>query len=238
MSLAFQASLFDSPEAEPTLGSLDGLRRIPLAAGAWLDVLPGWVSDSDGLFEQLVQTVPWRADRREMYDRVVDVPRLVCSYRDGDPLPDATLQSARDALNTHYAPDWAEAFATAGLCFYRNGGDSVAWHGDYVARDRLQDTSIAILSLGAPRMLAVRPKGGGEALRFPLGHGDLLVMGGSCQRTHEHAVLKTKKAVGPRVSVQFRPSYARSETGARNSPSSSRTQTSPVVRFSSRVENR
>jgi alkylated DNA repair dioxygenase AlkB len=238
MTTAFQASLFDSFDAPPTLGPLESIRRISLADGAWLELLPGWVNDSDGLFAELIDTVPWRADRREMYDRIVDVPRLVRSYGDGELLPDSTLTAARDALNRHYRPDWEEEFATAGLCFYRNGDDSVAWHGDYVARDRLHDTSIAIVSLGAPRVLAVRPRGGGEALRFPLGHGDLLIMGGSCQRTHEHAVLKTKKAVGPRISVQFRPSYARSETGARNRPSSSLTQTSPLVRFSARVENR
>lgn len=65
---------------------------------------------------------------------------------------------------------------------------------------------IAILSLGDPRDLALRPRGGGPvALRLPLGHGDLVVMGGSCQRTWEHAIPKTTRAVGPRISVQFRP---------------------------------
>lgn len=210
MSIAFQASLFDEPDAPATFGDLGGMRRVVLGAGAWVDVLPGWARDSDGLFQRLVETVPWRADRREMYDRVVDVPRLVSSYGDGDPLPDPALTEARDALNRHYGAGRLDEFATAGLCFYRNGGDSVAWHGDYVARESTNDTRIGILSLGSPRSLAIRPKGGGEVLRFPVGHGDLLVMGGSCQRTHEHAILKTKKAVGPRVSVQFRPAYARS----------------------------
>jgi alkylated DNA repair dioxygenase AlkB len=51
----------------------------------------------------------------------------------------------------------------------------------------------------------LRPRGGGTALRFEVGHGDLLVMGGSCQRTWEHAVPKTSQPVGPRISVQFRP---------------------------------
>ena len=64
---------------------------------------------------------------------------------------------------------------------------------------------VAILSLGAPRALQLRPRGGGPALRHEIGHGDLLVMGGSCQRTWEHAVPKTARAVGPRISVQFRP---------------------------------
>jgi alkylated DNA repair dioxygenase AlkB len=61
------------------------------------------------------------------------------------------------------------------------------------------------VSLGAPRALRLRPRGGGSGLRYDLGHGDLLVMGGSCQRTWEHAIPKTARPVGPRISVQFRP---------------------------------
>ncbi|MDI5942695.1 alpha-ketoglutarate-dependent dioxygenase AlkB, partial [Micromonospora sp. DH15] len=63
----------------------------------------------------------------------------------------------------------------------------------------------ATVPFGAPRPLLLRPRGGGPGLRFPLGHGDLVVMGGSCQRTWEHAIPKTARPVGPRVSVQFRP---------------------------------
>jgi alkylated DNA repair dioxygenase AlkB len=64
---------------------------------------------------------------------------------------------------------------------------------------------VAIVGLGEARRLLLRPRNGGETIGFPLGHGDLLVMGGSCQRTWEHAVPKTAKPVGPRISVQFRP---------------------------------
>jgi alkylated DNA repair dioxygenase AlkB len=64
---------------------------------------------------------------------------------------------------------------------------------------------VAIVSIGTPRALLLRPRGGGESLRYSLGHGDLVVMGGSCQRTWEHAVPKTAKPVGPRISIQFRP---------------------------------
>jgi alkylated DNA repair dioxygenase AlkB len=46
---------------------------------------------------------------------------------------------------------------------------------------------------------------GGETLRRPLGHGDLIVMGGSCQRTWEHAGPKSTRVTGPRISIQFRP---------------------------------
>jgi alkylated DNA repair dioxygenase AlkB len=91
------------------------------------------------------------------------------------------------------------------MCLYRDGRDSVAWHGDTHGRSAHCDTMVAIVSFGSPRNLLLRPRAGGDSRRFPLGHGDLIVMGGSCQRTWEHAVPKTARAVGPRVSVQFRP---------------------------------
>ena len=135
----------------------------------------------------------------------VDVPRLQCWYGPEDELPDPVLTEAKCALNDHYATELGEPFVSAGLCFYRDGRDSVAWHGDTIGRGKDEDTMVAILSVGAPRTLALRPRGGGASLRFPLGHGDLLVMGGSCQRTWEHAILKTARPVGPRISIQFRP---------------------------------
>ena len=81
----------------------------------------------------------------------------------------------------------------------------MAWHGDTIGRGRTEDTLVAILSLGAARALLLRPRAGGASVRFRIGHGDLLVMGGSCQRTWEHAVPKTARPTGPRISVQFRP---------------------------------
>ncbi|QJU55521.1 alpha-ketoglutarate-dependent dioxygenase AlkB [Herbiconiux sp. KACC 21604] len=210
MNLDFQTSLFDDLDAEPGLEPLgDDVVRTPLEAGAWVDLRPGWVSNSDALFERLALDVPWRADRREMYDKVVEVPRLVSHFGAGDVYPELLLTRAQDALNDHYGRPPGQVFQTAGLCFYRTGDDSVAWHGDRVGRAIDSDTMVAILSVGAARTLSVRPKGGGETLRFPVGHGDLIVMGGSCQRTYEHAVLKTKTAVGPRISVQFRPVWPR-----------------------------
>jgi alkylated DNA repair dioxygenase AlkB len=176
-----------------------------LSRGAWVDFCPGWLAGADDLFLRLRDVVPWRAEQREMYERMVDVPRLVCSYGSSDTLPDAVLVEAREALNRRYADELGEAFVTAGLCYYRDGRDSVAWHGDRIGRGRSENTMVAIVSLGAQRRLSLRPRGGGEAIGFPVGHGDLLVMGGTCQRTWDHAVLKTAKLVGPRISVQFRP---------------------------------
>jgi alkylated DNA repair dioxygenase AlkB len=167
--------------------------------------LPGWLSGADALFARLVDEVPWRAERRQMYEHVVDVPRLLASYRAGDALPHPILDEARQALSAHYARELGEPFTTAGLCYYRDGRDSVAWHGDRIGRGAREDTMVAILSVGAPRDLLLRPRRGGETVRRPLGHGDLIVMGGSCQRTWEHAIPKTARVAGPRISVQFRP---------------------------------
>jgi alkylated DNA repair dioxygenase AlkB len=181
-------------------------RRI-LGGGAFLDIRVGWLTDgADELLTALLSTVPWRSERRQMYDRVVDVPRLV-SFHDlsaEDP-PHPLLTRLRRRLNDIYAGELGEPFTTAGLCCYRDGSDSVAWHGDTIGRGSAEDTMVAIVSLGATRVFALRPRGGGAALRFPLAHGDLLVMGGSCQRTWEHAVPKTSASTGPRVSIQFRP---------------------------------
>jgi alkylated DNA repair dioxygenase AlkB len=205
MTLALQASLLDVATG-PELGRLaETVRRIDLGRGAWVDLRPGWLSGSDALFDRLVDEVPWYAERRQMYERVVDVPRLLCFYGEDETLPDPVLSQARDLLGAHYSDELGEPFRTAGLCFYRDGRDSVAWHGDTIGRSRTEDTMVAILSLGTPRRLLLRPRGGGETLRYTVGHGDLLVMGGSCQRTWEHAVPKTSRPVGPRISVQFRP---------------------------------
>jgi alkylated DNA repair dioxygenase AlkB len=229
MLAAFQGSLLDvSGDVAPK--PLEGsVRRTHLGSGAWLDVRPGWLGGADVLFERLRDVVPWQAERRRMYERVVDVPRLLCFYGEGDALPDPALSAAKASLDAYYRSELGEPFATAGLCMYRDGRDSVAWHGDRIGRANTEDTMVAIISVGAPRTLALRPRyggppanedggtpanegvagggvagGGGRALRFELGHGDLIVMGGSCQRTWEHAIPKTARAVGPRISIQFR----------------------------------
>lgn len=192
--MAVQGALFEHSE------------RRRLGRGAWLDVRSGWVNDADDVFGALSSAVPWRAERRQMYDRVLDVPRLV-SFHDltGESSPHPLLTRLRRRLNDIYAGELGEPFTTAGLCLYRDGADSVAWHGDTFGRSRTHDTMVAIVSLGATRTFALRPRGGGPSLRLPLGHGDLLVMGGSCQRTFEHAIPKTSSPAGPRISIQFRP---------------------------------
>ncbi|HWG63974.1 MAG TPA: alpha-ketoglutarate-dependent dioxygenase AlkB [Streptosporangiaceae bacterium] len=204
-----QGSLLDLAE-EPAPGPLgQAVRRMTLSEGAWIDLCPGWMTGATVLFEKLRSVVPWRAERRHMYDRVVDVPRLLCFYGEDEELPDPSLVAASDALDAHYGRELGEPFRTAGLCLYRDGRDSVAWHGDTIGRGSTEDTMVAIISLGTPRALLLRPRGGGRAIRHELGHGDLIVMGGSCQRTWEHAVPKATRVSGPRISVQFRPAGVR-----------------------------
>ena len=201
---ALQGSLFEL-DTEPGLGPLaDLVVRHDLGRGAWVDLLPGWLGCADEVYDRLLG-IDWHAERRQMYERVVDVPRLLRFYAEEEPLPHPTLNDARRALSQHYGPELGEPFVTAGMCLYRDGHDSVAWHGDTIGRGRSEDTMVAIVSLGSAREFLLRPRGGGATIRHRLGHGDLIVMGGSCQRTWEHAVPKTARPVGPRISVQFRP---------------------------------
>ena len=204
MSVAVQDSLLDFGD-EPTPTALRP-ERVPLSHGAWVDIQRGWLAGSAALFGRLVEEVPWKAERRRMYDRTVDVPRLLCFYGADAALPDPALDACRDALNAHYQAELGERFTTAGLCFYRDGRDSVALHGDTIGRGSSEDTMVAIVSLGEARPLVLRPRDGESAtLRYNLGHGDLIVMGGSCQRTWEHGIPKSARPTGPRISVQFRP---------------------------------
>ena len=146
MWTAFQASLLDSAAEGASLGRLgQAMQRTVLSDDAWVDVCPGWVAGSDELFTRLIDDVPWYAERRRMYDSVVDVPRLLCFYDEDDALPDPLLSEARESLSVHYADELGEPFRTAGLCYYRDGRDSVAWHGDTLGRSAHEVTMVAIV---------------------------------------------------------------------------------------------
>src|ERR1700722_2324464 len=174
MSVAVQDSLLDFGD-EPAPGKLRP-ERVPLSHGAWIDVQRGWLTGSAALFGRLAERVPWKAERRRMYDRTVDVPRLLCFYGEDAALPDRALDACRDALNRHYRAELGEAFTTAG-------------------RGSTEDTMAAFVSRGGARPLVLRPRhgGSGDTQRYSLGHGDLIVMGGSCQRTWEHGGPKSAR---------------------------------------------
>lgn len=190
----FQASLLacTPPSVDPTFA---GAIRHDLGDGAWLDEVPGWVGGADDVFADVLAAAPWQAHERVMWDRLVDEPRL--STR-GWSAPPPLIAAMADALGARYGLDLSAVSAN----LYRTGADSVAWHGDTAGSYRTT-TVVAIVSLGSPRRFLVRRRGGGGSRRFTPAHGDLLVMGGTCQRTWEHAVPKMSRA-GPRISVMFR----------------------------------
>ena len=199
-ALPAQPSLFDRAQGPSVeAAALARLRRTWLDDSAWVEHLPEWIGGEEALMEALVRGTTWRQERRQMYERMVDVPRLVASLPEdgpGHPL----LERIRELLSAHYAT----AFARVSMGYSRDGADSVAWHGDYVARERDEATLVATVSLGAPRRFLMRPRGGGRSVPFSLGRGDLFVMGGLCQRTWQHAVPKVARAL-PRLAVMFRP---------------------------------
>lgn len=196
--LAWQPTLLGGTEPAGFDASFARARRRWLGAGAWIDVVPGWVSGADALFSEVVERAPWAAHQRPMYDRIVAEPRL--TTRRWTTAPAAVIDMAA-ALGDRYALHLAVVSAN----LYRDGNDSVAWHGDRIGRNR-GETVVALISLGTTRRFLLRPKGGGASIRIAPAAGDLLVMGGTCQRTWEHSVPKCAPC-GPRVSVMFREGY-------------------------------
>jgi alkylated DNA repair dioxygenase AlkB len=196
---AWSPSLFSlgDPEPDPTFTSLV---RHHLDGRAWVDHAPGWLAGSGDLFERLVARLDWSARRVTMYDRLVDEPRLTAGWPGAstDPVAGPVVEQIRGLLSVRYHRDLASTWAN----LYRDGRDSVAWHGDRILRDQ-DESLVAIVSLGEERPFRLRPRGGGSSIRFDLGQGDLLVMGGTCQRTWQHAVPKVRRA-GPRLSLSFR----------------------------------
>ncbi|MEO8179045.1 MAG: alpha-ketoglutarate-dependent dioxygenase AlkB [Deltaproteobacteria bacterium] len=200
-----QCALFGAgpPRFDP---ALPGVRRVELAGGAWIEHHPDWLEGHTGLFEQLASHIPWQSQRRQMYDREVDVPRLVARAPESGSLAHL-LRRLSGTLSERY--QWALGSIT--LAHYRDGRDSVAFHGDKLGR-WVDSSIVATVSVGAPRRFLLKPRaeaaGAPQAssrpLAFDLGWGDLFVMGGTCQRTWQHAVPKRSHA-DPRISIMFRP---------------------------------
>jgi alkylated DNA repair dioxygenase AlkB len=195
-----QPTLFDRGVPDVLPAQLKRLARTNLDETAWVEHLPDWLTGEDALMEELIRTTRWKEEHQEIYGRQVAVPRLVASLPDDGAMP-AVLVRIRDVLSERYET----AFTRVSIAYYRHGADSVAWHGDRVAR-RLSSALVATVSLGTPRRLLLRPKGGGRSVAFALGRGDLFVMGGACQRTWQHAIPKVARAL-PRLAVMFRPAW-------------------------------
>ena len=196
---SLQASLFGTA-AEPSVdASFSGLRRIELDGTSWVDHCPAWLTGEQSVFDHVVAELPWRQRTVTMWERRVPEPRLTSWWTaDAGAEPLAVLAEGRRALSARYA----ETFDSIGFNWYRHGDDSVAWHGDR-HREHVDDPVVAILSVGAPRPLRLRPRGGGRSTSFDLGRGDLFVMGGACQHDWEHCVPKVRRAE-PRISITYR----------------------------------
>jgi alkylated DNA repair dioxygenase AlkB len=197
VAVVWQPSLLGEgpPEVDEAFA---GASHRDLGSGAWVEHVPGWVAGADALFETVLVRAPWVARERPMYDRIVAEPRLTTGEWGDPPAP-------IPAIAEHLSRRYERGLTVISANLYRDGRDSVAWHGDRIGR-RTSETVVALVSLGSPRRFLLRPKGGGRALRFVTRPGDLLVLGGTCQRTWEHSVPKSKGA-GPRISVMFREGY-------------------------------
>jgi alkylated DNA repair dioxygenase AlkB len=191
----WQSSLFGTSEPEPDAW-FTSMERRALERDAWIDHQPGWLGGHDALFAELVERCEWKQRTRRMYEQVLDEPRLTAWGGDVPSIP--VVAEMRRLLSARYGV----GFDSVGCNLYRDGRDSVAWHGDTV-RKKMATPVVAIVSLGEPRKLLLRPRGGGRSIRYELGCGDLFVMGGTCQHTWEHCVPKVAHA-GPRMSVTFR----------------------------------
>ncbi len=198
-SLSWQPTLFgdEAPSPDPAFATLT---RHRLDASAWLDHAPGWLRGADALFAALLESAPWEATEQELYGRTVVTPRLVARWprsADGEGLP-RVLEEIRSLLELRYR----RPFNSVSANLYRDGRNSVAWHGDRIAHS-VYNPLVATVSLGHPRRFLMRPRGGPTELTLRLGPGDLVVMGGTSQRTWQHAIPKTATA-GPRISIAVR----------------------------------
>ncbi len=176
------------------------MRRLALDEHSWLDFQPNWVVGADDLFLELVEGKEWAQRKRQMYDKVVQEPRLTWGWKadSGEPLQPPILDNMRQLLGKRYGL----VFDSCGLNYYRDGNDSVAWHRDRI-RKEVPDPVVVLVSVGSPRRFMYRPHGGGSSNFLMLGNGDLLVTGGRFQREWEHSVPKVGQA-GPRISIAFR----------------------------------
>lgn len=196
--LAWQGDLFGL--ADPVVdASFPGLVRRWLDAKCWVDHVPRWLGGAEHVFAELVARTDWEQPPVVMYGRILATPRLVSTWLEGDGPPSLdVLEDARALLSWRYD----RHFDSIGLNLYRNGTDSVAWHGDRLSAQAALPV-VAIVSVGAPRPFLLRPKGGGPSVGYLLGQGDLLVMGGDTQQSWEHTVPKVA-AAGPRISITYR----------------------------------
>jgi alkylated DNA repair dioxygenase AlkB len=194
------------------------VERLALDDHSWVDVARGWLVGADELFEHLRDSVPWQTNRLFRYDHEVEERRLGASWRRGSPLPHPVLAEATRWLQNRYRA-YFDGFS---LIQYRDGRDGQGFHRDTDMR-YLDDTIIAVLSLGAQRPWLLRPHSNKHSMAPMQGathdlapaSGDLIVMGGRAQADWQHSVPylvnravagsdRTATTVPPRISLQWR----------------------------------
>lgn len=189
--------LFDSP----VLGldrSFANARRVQLDDTSWVEHVPGWLSGSDALLRDMLSVPQWEQRDRFIVDRMVREPRLTAEYRDLTTAPVPLLLEIADALSSHYGVRYDGLW----LNQYRSHRDSTSWHADKPP-SRVPTSIVPVLSLGATRRFLVRPRDGGASRVWQPEAGDLIVMGGKCQRDWVHCVPKDTRSARPRVSLNF-----------------------------------
>ena len=161
------------------------------------DVLTGEIAAA--WFDALHATIPWQHQRRVMYERELDVPRLTASYRLDDPaLPPPLGEAAALASR-----EFGVAFNAVGLNLYRDREDSVAPHNDRLG-ELVAGHPIVLLSLGATRRMRISGKATRAKLELDLEPGSLLLMDYESQKHYDHGIPKQRAATGPRISLAFR----------------------------------
>jgi alkylated DNA repair dioxygenase AlkB len=197
LSEVLQGNLFAT--GPPEVVDAPVVERHQLDDSSWIDVSRSFLGGSDDVLDELLWATPWKSSSRWMFDRAVDDPRLHHWCRGRGSVPHPALTDCRRWLEGQYGVE----FGGVALNYYRDGNDSVAAHRDRELK-HLDNTIVAIVTLGAQRAFHVRPAGGGSSRDLAPASGDLIVMGGSCQSDWEHGVPKTKRPVGPRVSASWR----------------------------------
>jgi alkylated DNA repair dioxygenase AlkB len=176
-----------------------------LADDAWGRIVyrPGFVrlATASAWFRELRERAGWEAQRRVMYDREVDVPRLTAHYA-LPPEPEAPSAIAEAGERVIGAT--GVAFNAVGLNLYRDGRDSVAPHNDHLY-EIVEGFPIVLLSLGATRRMTIRSKEPkARVIHIDLEGGSLLEMSYETQLHYTHGVPKTREPVGERISLAFR----------------------------------
>jgi alkylated DNA repair dioxygenase AlkB len=172
--------------------------RHDLDGTSWVDVVPGWLTGDDALMARLVDAVPFTQHQRWMYNQLFDEPRLTAEYPEIADVPEPFVDVIAAALLRQYGIPYDGLW----LNLYRDQRDGTGWHGDWATCKR-ELCVVPVLSLGAPRRFLLKPRPGGGSIGFTVGGGDLVVMGGRCQRDWLHSVPKQARPAGPRVSLNF-----------------------------------